>query len=72
LTEAYFGHANLEQANLTDSIVNRAYFGQADVKETDFSSAKNLDPMQLRLARNFELAILAKDDAQNTGQLLSA
>lgn len=71
LTEAYFGHANLEKASLTDSVVERAYFGQANVTETDFSTVKNLDMLQLRLARNFQLAIF-EADSDDVEQLLSA
>lgn len=58
LTEAYFGHGNLEKANLSGSVLERTYFGQANIQATDFSGAQNLDLLQLRLAQNFELAIL--------------
>ena len=52
-------------------IWKRAYFGQADVKETDLSTVQDLEPLQLRLARNFQLATLESDgDAME--QLLSA
>lgn len=73
LTETYFGHGNLEKANLSNSVLDRAYFGQANIQATDFSGAQNVDPLHLRLAQNFELAILtaAADGAKAKDQTLA-